>query len=360
MKKQILAPSILALFVASAAHAGATFDTAAGSLYLGGDVEFDYTSQDGQTLDWDLGTENAVDGTFDATGRLLIDINGQRVLDNGAFAAFKVNPYWGQNGSTGSDDVWVQFGMKNNWDIKAGHFEAADLSPAGQDTYIATTGTSTMYRASDARGRTGEDTSNEAQVTFTKTLTDSMSFELTGQSQQSGDLIIARPVLTYSMDRVSVAAGAEVPVHDHNDNQDWVGFGLTTTFQATDDLAITLRGAMKSGDNAVRNTVDDDGDYTGGYDGDAWTAGIGAQYQNLFAGVLYGEDSLDDSNAETDETQYYVSYKIPAVMDIDNFDIYLAASMATGDASGQVNGNNLDNVDIDDTIGGRIRLKYTF
>ncbi len=43
MKKQILAPSILALFVASAAHAGATFDTAAGSLYLGGDVEFDYT-----------------------------------------------------------------------------------------------------------------------------------------------------------------------------------------------------------------------------------------------------------------------------------------------------------------------------
>ncbi len=30
--------------------------------------------------------------------------------------------------------------MKNNWDIKAGHFEAADLSSAGQDTYIVLDG----------------------------------------------------------------------------------------------------------------------------------------------------------------------------------------------------------------------------
>ena len=136
MKKQILAPSILALFVASAAHAGATFDTSVGSLYLGGDVEFDYTSE--------------TDRDLYSSGRLLVDINGQRSLDNGYFAAFKVNPTFGQNGGTGVDDVWFKFGMSDNWALQAGHFEATDLSPAGQDTFVASSGTA-MYRANFAR-----------------------------------------------------------------------------------------------------------------------------------------------------------------------------------------------------------------
>ena len=139
MKKQILVPSLLALFVASAAHAGATFDTPAGTLNLGADVEFDYTSE--------------TDSNLKSGGRLLLDINGEKVLANGNFAGFKLNPVWGQDGSRGADDVWIKFGVKNDWAIQTGHFEAADLSPAGQDTYIASSGT-TMYRANYARGRT--------------------------------------------------------------------------------------------------------------------------------------------------------------------------------------------------------------
>ncbi len=338
MKKQILAPSILALFVASAAHAGATFDTAAGSLYLGGDVEFDYTSK--------------TDVNAEASGRLLVDINGQRVLDNGAFGAFKVNPTYGQQGGTGVDDAWIQFGMKNNWDIKAGHFEATDLSSAGQDTLVLDgLKAAAMYRASDARGRIGDEA--EVQVTFTKTLTDTAAFELTvnhdpvlgtdddGNPTDDGDVTILRPVMTYAADSVSLAVGAEVPVVDQDDVNEWVGFGGTATMQVSDDLALTLRAAYKTGDDALG----------AGLEGDTMTAGIGAQYQNLYVAALYGEDNNDTNNTDADEIQYYASYKIPAVMDIDNFDIYLAAAYSEGTYASGVD---------EDVVGGRIRLKYTF
>ena len=320
MKKHILAPSILALFVASATHAGATFDTAAGTLYLGGDVEFDYFSQ--------------TDSNFAANGRLKLDINGQRALENGNFVAFKVNPIYRQNGAIAVDDAWIQIGVQNDWNLKTGHFEATDLSVAGQDTYVASTNTATMYRAKDARGRTNADTDGEAQVTFTKSM-DAFGFELTAQSQANGDLVIARPVVTYAVDSVSVAVGAEVPVADQNDTDDWIGFGATTTIQATDNFNVTLRAAYKTNDTT---------------DTDSMTAGIGAGYQNFYAAVLYGEDDAD-TGVDSEEMQVYASYKIPAVMDIDNFDIYFGAGYAKGDQTG---------TDIDDVIGAKIRLKYVF
>ncbi len=58
--------------------------------------------------------------------------------------------------------------------------------------------------------------------------------------------------MTYAADSVSLAVGAEVPVWvDQDDDNDWVGFGATTTLQATDDLALTLRAAYKTGDDAL-------------------------------------------------------------------------------------------------------------
>jgi hypothetical protein len=143
MKKlNVLVPSVLALFVASAAHAGATFDTPQGKLNIGGDVEYDVTASHAN--------DSAVTDHQTASGRILLDINGERVLSNGNYAGFKLNPVWTQQGSNGSDDVWFGFGVKNDWGFKIGHFEAFDLSPAGQDTYtVGTEG----YRANLARGR---------------------------------------------------------------------------------------------------------------------------------------------------------------------------------------------------------------
>jgi hypothetical protein len=319
MKKQILAPSILALFVASAAHAGATFDTPVGSLYLGGDVEFDMTSE--------------TDKNFDGAGRLLIDIHGERVLENGNFAAFAVAPTFKQYGAgNGTDDVYFQFGVKEDWNIKVGSFEATDLSSAGQDTYVAEAGTTAFYRASDARGRTGGN-SQASQATFTKSM-DASALEVTLQSQDDGDTVIARPVMTLSSGALSLAAGLEVPVVDHNDNQDWIGAGATADIAMSDSVTLKFRAAYKTGDDAAAAD--------GTTDVDLITAGVGAQIENFYIAALYGDDE------QTDETRIYASYKIPAVMDIDNFDVYLGAGYAMADDS--------DN----DVMGAKVRLKYIF
>lgn len=339
MKIQMIAPSMLALFVASAAHAGATFDTAAGTLNLVADIEFDYTSETHSNL-------------FSG-GRLLLDINGSKVLENGNFAAFKLNPVWGQNGSAGADDIWIKFGVQNNWALQSGHFEAADLSPAGQDTYIASSGT-TMYRANFARGRTDENDDNtgaDGQMTFTKTLGDRAGFELTAQSRNDGDTLMVRPVVTYAMDSVSMVLGAEFPVAAKEDSsfsitgdtsdkgKNWVGFGGAATLQATDELALTARAAYLADNRVDTNEVE------------AMTAGINAQYQHFFISALYGKVDADVNTDDTKELQIYASYKIPTVLDIDNFAIYLGAAWSEADING---------VTQDDVMGGRVRLKYIF
>lgn len=361
MKKSILASSILALLVASAAHAGATFDTAAGTLNIGADVEFDYTTQSGEQFNIDPNAASIADLTTDAksdfagSGRLLLDINGERVLENGSFAGFKLNPTWGQNGSRGADDVWIKFGVKNNWALQAGHFEAQDLSPAGQDTYIAESGT-VMYRANYARGRTNDETSGEAQVTFNKTMAGA-GFELTAQSQDNGNLVILRPVVTASLsDTVSMAFGLEVPVAGEDlmadtafgpepvDSKDWIGAGGSVSFQASDDLTLTARAAYLADDRYQNMSID------------SYTAGLNAQFKNFFISALYGASDYADLG-DTTETQVYASYKIPAVMDLDNFDIYLGAGWSKAEISSDLLASDITK---DDVIGARVRLKYIF
>ena len=78
MKKlNVLVPSVLALFVASAAHAGASFDTPQGKLNIGGDVEYDVTADNFSENDW-AHSETAADATDTQSlgGRILLDING--------------------------------------------------------------------------------------------------------------------------------------------------------------------------------------------------------------------------------------------------------------------------------------------
>ena len=193
-----------------------------------------------------------------------------------------------------------------------------------------------MYNAGTARGRVGDDA--EAQVTFTKEMGDT-AFELTansGPDGDKGDTVILRPVVTYAADSVSLAVGAEVPVVDQDEDQDWYGFGATTTVTLTDDLAVNARVAYRTDDDS---------------DTDSMTAGIGAQYANAYLAVVYGEDDADNNAADAEELQVYASYKIPAVMDIDNLDIYLAAAYSEGEVNSS---------DVDDVTGARIRVKYVF
>jgi len=348
MKKSILASSIMALLVASAAQAGQTFDTAAGSLYLGGDVEFDLTGDN----------YSDADASDDQTlgGRLLIDIHGERVLDNGVFASFAVAPTYSPNGGdNGTDDVKFAFGVINDWSLTLGHFEAANFNPAGQDTVVVN---DEIYRGNDARGRASNGSSG--QIMYQKSM-GAVGFELTtvfGDNEaddndttttaddviKNKDAVVLRPALTWSNDTISALVGAEVNViTDANvdatgeDLTDWVGYAATTTLKANDALSITLNAAFK------------DNNYE---DQDQLGLGIGAQYYNLYAHYKFGTtDNYGGPGVDLEENVGYVSYKIPAVMEMDNFDIYLGASY------GETKQDNQDTVE---NLAGRVRFKYIF
>ncbi len=370
MKKlNVLVPSVLALFVASAAHAGATFDTPQGKLNIGGDVEYDLTADN-----FSEGHGADATDTQSLGGRILLDINGERVLSNGNFAGFKINPVYSPNGKYGSgEDSWFAFGVKNDWAVKLGHYEAYDLSPAGQDTYVVGYGDS-LYRAKDARGRANDG----SQAMFSKEVgqwhfevstlfgsdnglydsEESSGVEITGVNDEgfvtgeaysagivkNKDPLLARPVVAWTGDTVTVAVGAEINLipdayvtndADREDVSDWTGYGATTTIKATDDLSFSLRGAYRDADEFSQYSV-----------------GPGMQYQNFYAAYLYGETEVDGSNDSDVKTNVvYASYKIPAVMGIDNFDMYLGASW--GD-------QKVGDEDTTEELGGRVRFKYFF
>ena len=84
---------------------------------------------------------------------------------------------------------------------------------------------------------------------------------------------------------------------------------------------------------------------------DSLTAGINAQYKNFFIAALYGQTDADSAASETEELQVYASYKIPMILDIKNFDIYVAAGWSEA---------KLNDVTQDDVVGARVRLKYVF
>ncbi len=340
-KLNVLVPSVLALFVASAAHAGATFDTPQGKLNLGGDVEYDVTAY--HQNDGDITDHQS------ASGRIKVDISGERVLSNGNFAGFDVQPMYGQQGTAnGADDAWFNFGVKNDWSVKIGHFEAYDLSPAGQDTY--TIGGDEGYRANLARGRND----NGGQIMFAKE-SGAVHFEVSTQfgdydagvdpiGTKNKDPLIARPVIAWTGDMVTLAAGAELNLipdayqYNGEDASDWTGYGATAMVKASDDLTLGLRGAYK--DDVA---------------GSSYSVGPTAQYQNFFISYLYSRTKTDGTFGTMDETtkmnEVYASYRFPAVMGIDNFDMYLGAAYGT---------SKTDDADTVKDYGSRVRFKYYF
>ena len=220
MKKlNVLVPSVLALFVASAAHAGATFDTPQGKLNIGGDVEYDLTADSFSENDWAHSDKAAgATDTQSLGGRIIFDVNGERVLSNGNFAGFKINPAYSTNGDyLDGEDSWFSFGVKNDWAVKLGHYEAYDLSPAGQDTYVADSNMN-LYRAKAARGRAGSGSqamfSKEAgqwhMVVSTLFGDDNGMYDNMAGVVKNKDPLLARPVVAWTGETVTVAVGAEL------------------------------------------------------------------------------------------------------------------------------------------------------
>lgn len=137
-----------------------------GDLKIYGDVEFNMDAESNHGL---LAMTNAdvnsdpTNEQWNLNGRILLGFDGMRKLDNGYFAGFSVQPLGDMHGSVNIDDAVFFFGKENDWKVKVGRFEAYDMFPLNQDTFVEHSGNTAndlyddgsgyIYMMKEGRGR---------------------------------------------------------------------------------------------------------------------------------------------------------------------------------------------------------------
>ena len=370
--KKFMLPTALAVFVSSAAMAGTSFQTPQGTLSLGGDVELDMLAAKNPT------TAQTKDN-WDISGRILLNVAGERIVSGNRFASFQIQPLMHNNGTVDTDDAWFSFGQKDNWAFKVGRYEAYDMFPLGQDTFVDygdssknngfTDDVGYIYQMKEGRGRAGKG----GQAMFSKQAgqwyaeVSSLvgdSDNLFGNSVDTGkyhdvdverkkDNFVVRPVLSWKSSTVTVAVGAETNLIDdayvitgtNTSVSKRTGLGSNAIWQATPDLALTIRGA-----------------YLDAVDEKDYSVGPSMQYKGFFLSYIFANNDISQrdtalTDSSADIHTVYSSYKFSNVMDMDNFDVYLGAywsQIKPQDGFGGLGDETQER------YGGKVRFKYYF
>ncbi|MBB6115193.1 hypothetical protein F4826_002071 [Rahnella inusitata] len=370
------------------------------NLKLYGDVEFnvDGASRSGQLTsirtsdnkNWRPGTNER----WDVNGRLLIGLDGYRRNDNGQFSGFSVQPTADLNGSMTLDDAAFFFGEEKDWMAKIGRFEAYDMFPLNQDTFIEYSGNTAndlyadgygyVYMMKEGRGRSD----SGGNILLNKNI-GNWYFELNtlledgtslfaeqnyhgNKLEQDKNVAYLRPVIAWKGDAFSVAAAAETNVVNNaygykNDQGETIdqskrnGYGMTMTWNGQ-------KADPENGIVANLSTA-----YMDASDEKDFTVGANALWKRFELGYIYAHNKIEDFSMDGVRASDYdddwfnepgsydihtihASYLIPNVMNMQNFNVYLGAYMSMLD--GDKTYSNDD--DSEQRYGGRVRFKYFF
>lgn len=322
--------SVLGALVASTMTAQANvtvYSGDKGTLDIGGDVEYNVNYQNKDYNDED-------ENDFSQDGRLLLSVHGKTQLKSGHYAEFKADPTLTHDGEVGHDDAWFAFGKEADWKVQMGDFEAYDLFPLGQDTYLTTS----TYQVENARGRgmAGYDTAGH--VMYAKEA-GNFHFEtgaMMGDVKGEDNAIFVRPVLAHSANGLTLAAGVETDVNSDTNPDDEIGYGARASYSWADNTVNLAAAQMDAGE--AREGI---------YDNDVTSATLNGVFGPIGLGYFW---SSEDADGSEDEHAVNASYKISDVMAIDNFDMYLGAYHT----------QNVGYVEDKDETGLRTRFKYVF
>ncbi|MBL1376418.1 carbohydrate porin [Zobellella iuensis] len=369
MTRKALLLGLLVAGTAATANAEVTWEGNKGRLSLGGDVEFDINAANKQE-DSNLYMNDGRNDRWDQTGRLLLDVSGERVADSGAYAKFKAQPTLGSSGGVGSDDAWFAFGRNDVGEMKIGRFEALDLFPLGQDVFVEhsgdtssglyTDGSAYLYMAKEARGRAGD----AGHVMVSRQLGDlylelatlfGNRLDLFNGAQYHGheltkkkDSIVVRPAMRWQLGDFSWALGAEHNLVDDAIIDDEgrkvarrTGYGTTFGWQS---------GVIKANLNAA---------YLDALNEENLTLGANVLFNQFGLGYIYGRNKIDEAAAGFEYLEgtqksntVYTSYRFDNVLDLDNFGILLGAYWSDFDVA--------ESTTATDRYGARVRFKYVF
>ena len=367
-----------------------------GDLKIYGDVEFNMDAESNHGL---LAMTNAdvnsdpTNEQWNLNGRILLGFDGMRKLDNGYFAGFSAQPLGDMHGSVNIDDAVFFFGKENDWKVKVGRFEAYDMFPLNQDTFVEYSGNTAddlysdgygyIYMLKEGRGRTD----SGGNFLMSKTL-DNWYFELNTLFKDGSDLYVdqryhgaelendknvayVRPVISWQDGPFSTAVAMETNLVNNAygyrddagrwvDQSDRTGYGFTMTWDG-------LKADPEDGIVVNLNTA-----YLDAADETDFTSGVNALWRNAELGYIYAHNEIDEFNTSTfdaecendcwitDPGEYdihtvHASYLIPNVMKMKNFNIYLGAYASWVNASPKKGSDKND-----DRYGGRVRFKYYF
>ncbi|HBM9257177.1 TPA: carbohydrate porin [Citrobacter freundii] len=364
-----------------------------GDLKIYGDVEFNMDAESKHGLLAMTSANVDRDSTherWDLNGRILLGFDGTRKLDNGYFAGFSVQPLADMTGSMNLDDAVFFFGKQDDWKIKIGRFEAYDMFPLNQDTFVEHSGNTAndlyddgsgyIYMMKEGRGRSDAGGNflvskqmDDWYFELNTLLEDGTSLYNDGdyhgrEMEQQKNVAWLRPVISWSKDEFSVAAAMESNVVNNAygytnsngqfiDQSDRTGYGMTMTWNG-------LKSSPDDGVVLNLNTA-----YLDASNEKDFTAGINVLWKRFELGYIYAHNKIDDFSGAickddcwiNNEGTYdihtlHASYQFANVMDMENFNIYLGTYYSILDSDG----NKVQGDDSDDRYGARVRFKYYF
>ncbi|PCD89008.1 carbohydrate porin [Vibrio mediterranei] len=368
--------SLAAVLVSSAmaANAGISIaDSETGNFSIGGDVEFDFNFQDRDS-------NPAGDSEFNQSGRILLEFAGERYTESGHVFQVNVQPLMETTGKVNLDDAWFAFGKQDGWNLRMGRFEAFDMFPVGQDTFLEYSGDTAndlyqdgaayVYQMKEGRGR-----GSDGQIMYSQSFDNlyvelgSMigdrsvlfgSSDLTGGRTYHGenidttatkDSVTLRPVVGYQAGNFGIAAAIEanlvknaVVTDSGVDISDRIGYGVTANYTTADW-------------NLIANFA-----YMDAVDETNLTTGVNALYKGFGLGYIHANNDYEnkkitgwaEGNVKVDTV--YASYEFADVLQVEDFSIYLGAYYTTVD-----NKTDMEDLFAEDTDKGvRVRFKYFF
>lgn len=393
--KKFFVLSLLGL--SSIANAAIQWDTPQGKLKLYGDVEFntDAASSKQQLSSLkqtaDKKNQPADKDRWDINGRILIGLDGYREINHSNYAGFTVQPLADLSGDMNLDDAAFYFGQKKEWNIKIGRYEAYDMFPLGQDTFIEYSGNTAndlyedgfgyIYMMKEGRGRS----KNGGSIQLNKPFLTNFNFELNGlinngekmfnKSTYHGynidkkkNVAYVRPVLSWKNDSISTAIAAETNVvknaYGYYDNDEKfrdqskrTGYGATFSWNSEGDWNASNKGLKINTSFAYMNAKDEKD----------MTIGTNLVWEQIGFGYIFANNDIKKFNLENrikdghinNKGKYKIhtvnaSYLINNVLDMDNFNIYLGTYYSLLDRS-KSHGDNTD-----DRYGARVRFKYFY
>lgn len=329
---------------------------------------------------------------WDINGRILLGLEGMQRSTAGRYAGFNVQPLADMNGKMNLDDAVFFFGQQNDWQMKVGRFEAYDMFPLNQDTFVEYSGNTAndlysdgygyIYMMKEARGRSN----SGGNLLVSKTL-GNWYFELNNLVEDGSSLYVdsryhgtelenqknvvyTRPVVAWQSGIYSVAAAMESNLvknaYGYNDgNGKWndqsrrTGYGLTMTWNT---LKNDLENGMVVNLNTAMMNAKEEKDFS---------AGVNALWHRVELGYIYAHNKISEFNisgvnescdnecailapGNYDIHTLHTSWQLPDIMAMPNFNIYLGAYTSWLNASSEEQGNHQPR------YGARLRFKYLF